>query len=295
MDKRMKRNHIVVALLIVISTGTIATAKNFNVLMMEATCKITGQSVIAGKVIWGTGFVIGKLDEKNPLKGFHVLVTANHVLRDAKGEQIKLTFRQKQKDNSWKRIEHPLQIRDKKKQLWKKHPDVDVAAIFVVDLPKNVVTDLLSTDYLIDDKKLKEYEIHPGQELLCLGYPLGAEANTLGFPILRSGRIASYPITPTKIHKTFKFDFTVFKGNSGGPVYYVQKNPTYRRTLTVGMSRHKIVGIVVEEIVVPQKVQFSYEVRVELKQLQLGEVIHATFIKELVDSMGIPKPKAKSK
>ena len=30
-----------------------------------------------------------------------------------------------------------------------------------------------------------------GDELLCLGYPLGAEANDAGFPILRSGKIAS--------------------------------------------------------------------------------------------------------
>jgi S1-C subfamily serine protease len=259
-----------------------ASAADLNTIMMEATCKIMGKGTL------GTGFVIGKPDPKNPPKAFYTLVTADHVLRAAQSNEVTLVFRQKQKDDSWKRIQVPVQIRAKNKPLWKKHPEMDIAAIFV-RLPTNVVSNLVTTDLLIDDQKLKEYEIHPGLELLCLGYPFGAEANAQGFPILRSGRIASYPLTPTKKTKTFLFDFTVFRGNSGGPVYFVQHDPTYGGSRRIGLTIYGIIGIIVRERNITEQIQELYEKREKVTPLQLGEVIHASFIKELVDSMEPPK------
>ena len=204
----MRKTIIVLACLLVAFAARGTIAADLNTIMMEATCKIAGPGSL------GTGFVIGTPDKNNPPKSFYTLVTADHVLRAVKGDIVKLTFRQKQKDETWKRLEVPVQIRSKKEELWQRHPKMDVAAMFI-RLPKNVVTTLLTTDFLIDDSKLKEYEIHPGLELLSLGYPFGAEANAYGFPILRSGRIASYPLTPTKDTKSFLFDFTVFPGNRG--------------------------------------------------------------------------------
>jgi S1-C subfamily serine protease len=184
-------------------------------------------------------------------------------------------------------VEIPVQIRSGKKELWKKHPRVDVAAMFI-SLPENVVSTLLTTNDLMDDNKLNEYEIHPGLELLCLGYPFGAEANSKGFPILRSGRIASYPLTPTKEIKTFLFDFTVFPGNSGGPVYFFKQDPAYGGVRRIGSAIYGIMGLVVRERNITQKVEELYEKRETVTPLQLGEVIHATFIKELIASMDAP-------
>jgi len=249
--------------------------------MMESTCKI------AAPGISGTGFVIGKPDKKNPSKVFYTLVTADHVLRAAQGDRVTLTFRQKQQDETWKRVEMSVQIRNKKKELWQKHPKMDIAAIFI-RLPKNVVTTLLTTNFLMDDSKLKEYEIHPGLELLCLGYPFGIEGK-YGFPILRSGRIASYPLTPTKDNKTFLFDFTVFPGNSGGPVYFFKQDPTFGGARHMGSTIYGIMGIVVKEKKITQKVKQLYERRETDTPLQLGEVIHATFIKQLIELMDTPK------
>ena len=58
--------------------------------------------------------------------------------------------------------------------------------------------------------------------MMALGFPRGLAANAAGFPILRSGRVASYPIAPAKIFPTFLLDFSVFPGNSGGPVFMTQ-------------------------------------------------------------------------
>lgn len=278
----MRKSIIALACLVATFAARGTMAIDLNTIMMEATCKIVGPGSL------GTGFVIGKPDKKNPAEAFWTLVTADHVLRAVQGDKVVLTFRQKQKDETWKRLEIPVQIRSKKKELWQKHPKMDVAAMFI-RLPTNVVTTLLTTDLLIDDSKLKEYEIHPGLELLCLGYPFGVEANAYGFPILRSGRIASYPLTPTKATKTFLFDFTVFRGNSGGPVYFFKEDPTYGGVRHMGTAIYGIMGLVVNERNITQKVEELYEKRETVTPLQLGEVIHATFIKELIDSMDPPK------
>jgi S1-C subfamily serine protease len=259
-----------------------AFAAELNTIMMEATCKIQGPGSM------GTGFIIGKPDTNNTGNAFYTLVTADHVLSKMQGETAVLVLRQYRETDEWTRIEVPIRIRDGATPLWKKHPDVDIAGIFV-RLPPNTVRTLLTTAWLISDKQLTEYEIYPGMELMCLGYPFGAEANSLGFPILRSGRIASYPLTPTKTTKTFLFDFTVFRGNSGGPVYFMEKDPSYGGMRRIGTAIYGIIGLVIEERNITEHIQDLYEKKEKITPLQIGSVVHASFIKELVESMGFPK------
>ena len=156
-----------------------------------------------------------------------------------------------------------------------------------VNLPTDVKLPLLPTSILADDSTLSKLGIHPGDELECLGYPLGATSNAAGFPILRSGRIASYPLLPTAVTKTFLLDMRVFKGNSGGPVYFVQSNRTYGGVThieTVGF----IAGLVSEERIVRQEINGPYEQERRQIQLNLAKVVNASFIKQAIDML--PKP-----
>jgi hypothetical protein len=278
----MKTKIFVTAVVVLWVSAVCSYSAELNTVMMEATCKIQGPGSV------GTGFIIGKPDPNTPDRAYYTLITANHVLEAIQGEDAILVLRQYHESNAWTRVEIPIRIRNGHDALWKKHPDVDVAGMFV-RLPKDTVRNMLTTKDLIGDKELTEYEIYPGMELMCLGYPFGAEANSLGFPILRSGRIASYPLTPSKTTKTFLFDFTVFRGNSGGPVYFMEKDPTYGGVRHIGAAIYGIAGIVVEERNITQTVQELYQKRETTTPLQLGSVIHASFIKELVDSMGFPK------
>ncbi len=180
-------------------------------------------------------------------------------------------------------MEIPVQIRKEGKDLWKKHPDVDLAAIYV-KLPEKVIPTLIPMALLLTDQKISEFEISPGAELLCLGYPFGAEANSEGFPILRSGKIASYPLLPTKKTKSFLFDFSVFRGNSGGPVYLYEKAPIYGGSMHAGTIQG-IMGVVTSERNVTQQTEQLYERRETVTPLALGEVIHASFIEELIKSL----------
>ncbi len=181
-----------------------------------------------------------------------------------------------------------LTIRKGATPLWKEHPEADVAAMYV-PLPHEADIILLPMSLLATDKELEQYEIHPGDLLSCLGYPYGVEANEAGFPILRSGQIASYPLTPTSKVKTFLYDFRVFSGNSGGPVYFVDRNRTYGGGLKLGETIQFFAGLVSQEQVIEQETRSITETRLVKYPLSLAVVVHAALIKETIDLLP-PKP-----
>jgi hypothetical protein len=93
-----------------------------------------------------------------------------------------------------------------------------VAAI-VIKAPAAFAKAAIPMAWLASDDTLAKYQLAPGEEMMTLGFPQGLSANPAGFPILRSGRVASYPLGPSTAYPTFLLDFRVFPGNSGGPVW----------------------------------------------------------------------------
>jgi hypothetical protein len=136
---------------------------------------------------------------------------------------------------------------------------------------------VIDMGFLTNDDRLKRYEIHPGDELLCLGFPLAAEANEMGFPILRSGRIASYPLIPTKDIKSLLYDFYALEVNSGGPVYFTYETRYFGGALRTG-GIEGIVGLVSEQrySIVPGHVGQS---------LDLGVIVRASFKIETINML----------
>ncbi len=212
---------------------------DLNTILMRSTFKI------AGKENLGTAFIIGKPVPGDSQKLYYVLVTAAHVLRGIKEDQAILFLRKKQ-GNEFIKMPSALTIRKEGVPLWKEHPKADIAVMYI-KLLNEADIQLLPMSLLATDKELEKYEIHPGDALSCLGYPYGAEANEAGFPILRSGQIASYPLTPTSKVKTFLYDFRVFGGNSGGPVFFIDKNRSYGGTVYLGNTIQFFAGLVSEE------------------------------------------------
>lgn len=244
-----------------------------NTALMNSTFRIEG----SGKT--GTVFILGIPSVKDSTKAFYVLVTANHVLNDIKTDEATLFIRV-EKNKKFIKLPYSIKIREKGKPLWIKHPETDVAAMLVA-LPDVINFTLLPVSFLANDSMLTEYEIHPGDELLCLGFPYGAEANDAGFPILRSGKIASYPIIPMKDIKSFLFDFQVFGGNSGGPVYFIDHNRNFKGKTHIGEVRF-IMGLVSEEVVLEEQVNSLTEIYLKKHPLNLAKVIPAIFIKETI-------------
>jgi hypothetical protein len=177
-----------------------------------------------------------------------------------------------------------LQIRINGQPLWKKHSQADVAVMYI-ELPNEAPVKPITPLMFVDDAQLLEFGVNPGDELRCLGYPLGIASNDAGFPVLRSGFIASFPLTPTEQTKTFLFDFRVFKGNSGGPVYFVEKN----RPLMTGRGKyqnyHFIIGLVSEEKLATQIVIGPYSQEMHQRQLGLAVVVHASLILQTIQML----------
>ncbi len=258
---------------------------DLNVYMMEATVKLQGRNSV------GTGFMLMRaLQVQNgpqgSVSGLVVLVTAAHVLETIPENEITLVMHSLSPSGGWTRHESKLPIRRNGLALWRKHPEADVAVMYVVpDIPpfrKAPTVDLLATDDV-----LQKYDMTPGINLKCLGFPLGMESSPAGFAILRTGDIASYPLLPTARTKTFLMDFRVFKGNSGGPVYFSQ--PMFRGNVSFGPPAQFIMGLISQEALFPIQNNGPYESSVKELQLMLGVVVHAGVIRQPIELLPSPE------
>ena len=269
-------------LLVIVVGLTLAVAQNglsrnnrppdIDTAMMNATFRILGPDAgVPGKNLTGTGFLVGRPLPKDPTKFYLVAVTAAHVLHGISGDFIVCVVRTKNDDGQFERALVQVPIRKNGAPLWKEHPSADVAA-FYIRLPKNHAMEVVPMDLLATDEAFEQYQFHPGDEVSGLGYPFGYELNEFGFPILRSGRIASYPLTPVKVMKEFYVDFSAFGGNSGGPVYISAENRSGNSSINLGSIIFRVVGIVTESILSPDRTQNA----------GITRVVHAQFIRETI-------------
>lgn len=267
-------------------TETPATHKSheneLDTTLMQSTFKLQSIAPQGQPVTLGTVFIMGRPYPTQPNLARYVLITAAHVLEGIPGDVATLNLRRKNAQGDWERLPVPLQIRNNGNQLWVKHPQADVAVMYI-GLPPGVSIPLASTDLLADDAILERFEIHPGDILLCLGFPFGEESNAAGFPILRSGRIASYPLLPTAKTKTFLYDFPVFEGNSGGPVYMVDESRAFQGNVMMGTTTQLIAGLVSLETTHIEQLVGQYNAEMHRQPLGLATVVHASFIREAMN------------
>jgi len=153
----------------------------------------------------------------------------------------------------------------------------DVAAI-VIKAPPEFAKAAIPINYLAKDDTFDAYQVSAGNEMMALGFPRGLSANSAGFPILRSGRVASYPLGPAAAFPTFLLDFSVFPGNSGGPVFISrQQNQT---NLTPVSAKAPDPGFIAG--LLTQQVELNSE------RLEIGIVTHARYIRETIDLLQAP-------
>jgi V8-like Glu-specific endopeptidase len=219
----------------------------------------------------GTGFLISAPGPDG--KPRTVLITANHVLQKMQLSDARIGYRVSSADGTWSYSPKPVKIREKDgAQLWTNHPTRDVAAM-VIKAPPEFAKAAIPVSYLAKDDTFDAYQVSAGNEMMALGFPRGLSANSAGFPILRSGRVASYPLGPATSYPTFLLDFSVFPGNSGGPVFISrQQNPT---GLTPVSDKAPDPGFIAG--LLTQQVELNSE------RLEIGIVTHAKYIRETID------------
>lgn len=223
----------------------------------------------------GTGFLISTPNPDGTTRT--VLITANHVLQKMPGQNARIGYRVSNADGSWSYSPQQVKIRDNDgRELWTHHPSRDVAAISI-KAPAEFAKAALPERYLAADDTFDTYKVNAGDEMMALGFPRGLSANAAGFPILRSGRVASYPLGPAKVFPTFLLDFSVFPGNSGGPVFISRASKTQGMTQVADDSDPGfIAGLLTQQV------------ELNSERLEIGIVTHAKFVRETLALMQNP-------
>lgn len=234
-------------------------AMDLSVELIHATVQLE-QPLGDGTRTVGTGFLVSAptLDGKPRT----VLVTAGHVLDRMPAGEMRIGYRTKVEAGAWSYQPQKIAIRSDGAQLWTRNPERDIAAM-VVQVPPQFAQAAIPIDWLADGDAFERFRVGPGDEMMALGFPRGLSSNGAGFPILRSGKVASYPLGPTKDFPTFLLDFSVFPGNSGGPVFIARMDEAGKPALLVaGM--------------LTQQVELTGE------RLEIGIVTNASFVRETI-------------
>lgn len=270
MTVRTRAAVLIMCFFMMLSICLVGFAQDINTTLMNSTFEIGGSGAEPGETVTGTAFVMGKPIKENPQHAYYVLITAAHVLNQISGDEAKILLRRVDDQGGYSKYFYPLPIRKNGVNLYVTNPNADVAALYV-RLPKDIPP-ILPTRLLADDSVLEQLQIHPGDELLCLGFPLRIDFN--GFPILRTGTLASYPLTPTKLVKRYLFTFHIFPGNSGGPVYFYFSNRVYNGGTHIGISQG-VIGLVSEQVnsILPEYKDDALDVAIVVPSTYILETI----------------------
>ncbi len=279
---RVLRLLLIIVTCFALPSAALADADDLGTRLMHSTFKLTN-----GKTN-GTVFLLSR--PKPDGQPQTILITAAHVVEQMEGEEVDLVTRKPRPDDSVEKVPVKVRLRQEGKPLWAKHPALDVAALAIA-LPKEVEPPLLSVELLATDDMLKQYEVHPGDLLRCVGYPHSGqfEANAAGFPVARLGCLASFPLVPTKETNGFLFDFNVFEGDSGAPVYLEEHNRFYAGKTQEGRVQ-LIMGLISGQHMIDEQYKMIYQSGMTRHRMGLAIVMHAVSIREAIELL--PKPAA---
>ena len=233
---------------------------DLTVALIKATVQID-QPISDAKRMVGTGFLVS-VPASNGQPPQVVLVTAAHVFEKMPAPEVRIGWRVQGAKGNWLYVPSNIAIRSKDGPVWYQHPDQDIA-IIPIKVPDAAKDQVIPESALADDNTFTAQHVDTGDEMMTLGYPHGLSANVAGFPILRAGRLASYPDAPTSAYPTFLIDLTAVPGNSGGPVFMAG----------AGKSPGFVAGVLIKQV------------EDDNQRLELGVVTDAVFVRQTIDLM----------
>jgi S1-C subfamily serine protease len=233
--------------------------------LINATVQVEGPMADGRRAV-GTGFLVeAPTPEGRPRT---VLVTAGHLLEQIVGDEARIGWRFGDDRGNWRYTPRPLVIRYAGEPQWLRHPSFDVAVI-TLTAPPEFTRAAIPLAWLADEHSFEDWGVGPGDEMMTIGYPMGLSSNTAGFPILRTGRLASYPLYPITRFPTFLVDLRVLGGNSGGPVFMTGRS--HRRPGTEQGSGAFVAGVLTKQLC-----------------SEIGVVTHAFYVREAIRMLDDP-------
>ncbi|WP_347243203.1 serine protease [Thermogutta sp.] len=217
--------------------------------------------------------------------GQWMLVSAAHVFSTMKGEECTIILHRRGEDGRIATYPQTVAIRRENKDLWKKHPTADVAAL-KIDVQHDANLGVLPYDCLATEEVLKKLPLEPGLIVRALGFPHANifKGNPEEFGIARLGCIASYPLFPTKENPHFLVDMNTFEGDSGGPVFALAGRNGESRDAG-GLSSGYVIGLVSGQHFVDEEFKLIYQSGKFRHRMGLAIIVPSVFIRETIDRL----------
>ena len=193
--------------------------------MMWSTYPLVSKSAL------GTCFMVAR---KGTPDGVVVLTSVHFLKTTGKGSLfLPLRFRPR----SGELLDGVLELKPQRQHgdFYVRHPQCDIAA-FDLPLPAGMVGFLALP---FDESALRSGGAPPGpgEEVLFAGFPEVFPGTGGVFPVLRGGRVASYPAGPLRAVGKFLINADVYPGDSGAPVFAAR---THGRPRLLGMVTSRV-------------------------------------------------------
>jgi len=180
--------------------------------MMSATCFFGTMNYC------GTGFLIEHADPRFPGAKGLMMVTTAHILEQAGKEPLFVAVRMSKGKEFQPIALLRLETEQSGRLRYTRHPKQDVAA-FMVEVPKEVAGSIAQFAPAPQAAIANPDPVVAGREVGFLGFPEVFPGTPGGYPILRSGKIASNVTGELRREETFVVNADVYAGDSGAPVF----------------------------------------------------------------------------
>jgi hypothetical protein len=210
-----------------------------------------------------------------------ILVTAAHVLESMQGPEAQLLVRRLVSPGTYEKQLVPISISTNESKRWRRHPTEDVAALRIElpdEMPRPATMDRQA---LVSQTDWDQSNVTAGLAVHFLGYPHRDEASPSGFPILRHGSIASFPLQPFEAVRTMLVGGEVYEGDSGGPVILQRPHEVDLRWNHGPI----IVGIISGQRMIDEEVRMLQGVMKLRHRFALANVVLAPAIIETINAL----------
>lgn len=146
-----------------------------------------------------------------------VIVSAAHSFEKMRGETATTVLRAPAKGGRFVRRDASVTIRDGDEPRWVRHPSADVA-VMEWSPPADVDLVPFPLESLATAADFDDGRVGVGQQVRVACFPAQTEANDAGWPILRTGGIATHPLEPGAELERMFVDYAHFGGDSGAAV-----------------------------------------------------------------------------
>jgi hypothetical protein len=150
-----------------------------------------------------TGFVVARKDALRSDGTMPVVVTSLHVLKGAGRGPLMLAVRVPDAEGEPQVAVIQMQPRRSREPFFVRHPSEDIGA-FELKIPSDVAA-RYPLPSCLEEKALSSgaRELRVGDEVTFLGFPDVFPGTPGAFPLLRSGKIASYPTADMRAGRKF--------------------------------------------------------------------------------------------